>query len=328
MKRREFIRSGFHISGGILLTSPLLSLAGNYNISAKSRVVLARDAQVQNEKYSVDTDRLHRLLDKGIQTFFNTDDPLQGWKKIVKPGEVVGLKVNCLSGHGATHRELVTAVCERLQQSGVKAENIIIWERFTSDLEDGGFKINQQEKGVRCFGNDYLGFSSDFEIYGSAASLICNTLQRLCDVVINLPVLKDHGIAGMTMTMKNMFGAIHNPNKYHLNVGNPYVADVFMLPSIRDKVRLTICDALVAQYEGGPSFMPHWRWAYNGLLIGNDPVALDYSGWQIIEQQRKKQGLKSLAGVGREPKYIYTAGDPEHRLGTCDPEKIELIPVG
>jgi len=66
-------------------------------------------------------------------------------------------------------------------------------------------------------------------MYGSAASLVCNTLSRVCDTVINLPTLKDHGIAGMTMAMKNMFGAIHNPNKYHQNTGNPYVADVFML---------------------------------------------------------------------------------------------------
>jgi uncharacterized protein (DUF362 family) len=323
MKRREFIQTGSRMTGGILLISPLLPLIKNFVPSAKSKVIVARDALIQNEKYSVDSDRLSRLLDKGMQSLFNTDNPIQAWKKIVKPEEVVGLKVNCLSG-----RELVAAVCESLQQSGVKSENIIIWERFSSDLEDGGFKINQQEKGIRCFGNDYLGFSSDFEMYGSAASLICNTLQRLCDVVINLPVLKDHGIAGITMTMKNMYGAIHNPNKYHLNVGNPFIADVFMLPSIRNKVRLTICDALVAQYEGGPSFMPHWRWAYNGLLIATDPVALDYSGWQIIEQERKKRGFKSLKDVGREPKYIYTAADAEHHLGTCDPEKIELVTAG
>jgi hypothetical protein len=101
-----------------------------------------------------------------------------------------------------------------------------------------------------------------------------------------------------------MFGAIHNPNKYHQNTGNPYVADVFMLPSVRSKVRLTICDALTAQYEGGPSFFPHWRWPFNGLIVGTDPVALDYTGWQIIETERKIRGLKSLKDSGREPKYI------------------------
>jgi len=328
MKRREFIITGCRASGAALLTSPLILLAqNNARNDSKSRVVIASDAQIQNNKDSADSDRLARLLDKAMQAFGRTDDPLKAWQKIIKPKAVVGLKVNCLSGHGATRRELVEAVCERLRQSGTRAENIIIWDRFNSDLEDGGFKINQSSKGIRCFGNEYLGFADDFEMFGSAASLICNTLSRVCDVVINLPTLKDHGIAGMTMSLKNMFGAIHNPNKYHLNTGNPYVADVFMLPSIRSKVGLTICDALTAQYEGGPSFFPHWRWQFNSLLIGADPVALDYTGWQIIEAERKKRGLHSLKESGREPKYISTAADENHRLGRCDPGQIEQVAI-
>ena len=101
--------------------------------------------------------------------------------------------------------------------------------------------------------------------HGSAASLLSKTLTQTCDAVINLPVLKDHGIVGVTMALKNLFGAIHNPNKYHSDVGDPYVADVYMLPPIRQKVRLAICDATTAQYEGGPSYMPQWGWSYNGL---------------------------------------------------------------
>src|SRR5208283_4390145 len=81
-----------------------------------------------------------------------------------------------------------------------------------------------------------------------------------------------------TMELKNLFGAIHNPNKYHLNVGDPYVADVNMLPPIRQKVRLHICDATTAQYEGGPSYMPQWTWPCNSLLVSRDPVALDFVG--------------------------------------------------
>ena len=39
--------------------------------------------------------------------------------------------------------------------------------------------------------------------------------------VINVPQVKDHGICGMTLAMKNFFGAIHNPNKYHIGNGDP-----------------------------------------------------------------------------------------------------------
>jgi len=155
--------------------------------------------------------------------------------------------------------------------------------------------------------------------------LLAKALTRISDAVINLPVLKDHGIVGITLALKNLFGAVHNPNKYHPNAGDPYVADVYMLPPIRQKVRLAICDAITAQYEGGPSYMPQWSWPFNGLLVARDPVALDYTGWQIIEQERARRGLKPLKDVGREPKWIATAA--RHGIGTNDPRRIERLEV-
>ena len=73
--------------------------------------------------------------------------------------------------------------------------------------------------------------------------------------------------------------------------------------------------------------MPHWAWPYNGLLIGTDPVALDHLGWQIIEEERLKNNLKSLKEVGREPTYIATAADENHRLGTNDPGQIDVVNI-
>jgi uncharacterized protein (DUF362 family) len=222
---------------------------------------------------------------------------------------------------------LVEAICQRLQEAGIRQKDILIWDRLNADLERAGFRIASQAGKIRCLGNDVLGYEESLAIYGSVGSLVAKAITQVCDAVINLPVLKDHGIVGVTLALKNLFGAIHNPNKYHLNVGDPYVADVNMLPAIRNKVRLTICDATTAQYEGGPSFMPHWTWPFNGLLVSRDPVALDHVGWQIIEQKRAEQGMKSLAQVGRAPVYIATAADSNHRLGTNDASRIERIDV-
>jgi len=152
-------------------------------------------------------------------------------------------------------------------------------------------------------------------------------LTRRVNKIVLLPVLKDHGIVGVTMALKNLFGAIHNPNKYHVTAGDPYVADVFMLPPIRQKVRLTICDAITAQYEGGPSFLPQWSWPFNGLIVSRDPVALDYVGWQIIEHKRAEKGLKPLRELQREPAYIARAADARHRIGTNDPRLIERVEI-
>ena len=290
----------------------------------RSRVVIARDPGIRGVGGGFDSARLAQLLDHALQASCNCDSPLEAWKKVVRPGEVVGLKVNCLGGRGnATHPELVEAITERLRQAGIT--EIVVWDRLTSDLERARFKIAERGSGLRCFGNDVLGFEEDLVAFGKAGSLVCRTLARVCDAVINLPVLKDHGIAGVTLALKSMFGAIHNPNKYHLNAGDPYVADVYAMVPVRQKVRLHICDGLNAQYEGGPSFMPQWMWPFSGLLVSRDPVALDYVGWQIIEKKRAEVGLKPLRELKREPSYIATAADAEHRLGTCDPKRIERV---
>lgn len=325
MQRRDFFSRIFFLGGGLFVApAPLLNTRLFASAEFKSRIVFAKDEFLFANK-TVQAERLLKLLDRGMQALFNCDEPLDGWGKIVHPGEVVGIKVNCLSGRGSTHRELVNAICERLQEAGIEAGNIIIWDRLNRDLEAGGFKISDRKAGLRCFGNDAVGFEERLETFGAAGSLVSQIVSSMCDVIINLPTLKDHSIAGVTGALKNMFGAIHNPNKYHLYNGNPYIADVNMLPSIRNKVRLTIMDAVEAQYEGGPSFMPQWRWNFNGLIMGLDRVALDYTAWQIIDKKRLEMGFKSLKESGREPKYIATAA--AHGLGLNDPARIEVISV-
>jgi uncharacterized protein (DUF362 family) len=294
----------------------------------KSKVVVARDPLLRRTGSSVDSNHLLKMLDRGMQALYTSDSPQEAWKKVVRPGEVIGLKVNGLAGRGiSTNVLLVEAICERLQEVGIAQKNIVIWDRLNTDLESSGFRIATGLDRIRSIGNDVLGYEEDLAIYGSVGSRLAKTLTQVCDVVINLPVLKDHSIAGVTIALKNLFGAIHNPNKYHLNVGDPYVADVNMLPPIRKKVRLNICDALMAQYEGGPSYMPQWTWPFNGLLMSQDPVALDYVGWQILERKRAEKGMKSLQALGREPNYVATAADSHHRLGTNEPNRIEQVEV-
>jgi uncharacterized protein (DUF362 family) len=294
----------------------------------KSKVVISQDPLLRGAGSSLDSGRLLKMLDRTMQALYASDSPLEAWKKVARPGEVIGLKVNGLAGRGnSTNVLLVEVICERLREAGIPQKDIVVWDRLNADLESAGFRIATRQDRIRCIGNDALGYEEELSTYGSVGSCLSKTLTRVCDAVINLPVLKDHGIAGVTVALKNWFGAIHNPNKYHLNAGDPYVADVNMLPLIRQKVRLHICDATTAQYEGGPSYMPQWCWPFNGLLMSRDPVALDYIGWQILEQKRAEKGMKSLQALGRAPNYIATAADSRHRLGTNDPRQIEKVEV-
>ena len=180
---------------------------------------------------------------------------------------------------------------------------------------------------MQCYGTDRVDYEDDLSAWGSVGSRLSKILTRSSSVLINLPVLKDHDGAGVTIALKNMYGTIHNPNKYHPNGCDPYVADLNMLPEIRSRMKLIVCDATTAMYEGGPGFKPEHSWKANSLLVSQDPVALDSTGWQMIERKRAEMGLKTLEADKRAPRYIATAADQEHRLGHCDPNRIAVVEV-
>jgi uncharacterized protein (DUF362 family) len=328
--RRDFLR--MCVAGAAALSASgemdLLEAAEQNSAFAKSRVVIARDPMLRDGGASVDSRRVLNLLDHAMQALFEVEDPAEPWKKLLRPGDRVGLKVNALGGRAfSSNLQLVEAVCQRLQEAGIRARDIVVWDRDTEELERAGFHISSQGNRVQCFGTDRVGYEEDLVMYGSVGSRLSKILTRNCNALLNLPVLKDHDGAGVSIALKNMYGVIHNPNKYHPNGCNPYIADVNMLPDIRTRMRLTICDATTASYEGGPGYKPQYSWKDNALIVARDPVALDYVGWQMIERKRSEKGLKTLEAERRSPLYIATAADAQHRLGTNNPRKIAVVAV-
>src|ERR1035441_9352125 len=108
----------------------------NLERAEKSKVVIARDPALRAAGGSADSGRVLKMLDRAMQSFYGGDSPADAWKKVARPGGVIGLKVNCLSGKGAaTNPVLVEAICERLQQAGIPQKDIVIWDRLNSDLE-------------------------------------------------------------------------------------------------------------------------------------------------------------------------------------------------
>jgi uncharacterized protein (DUF362 family) len=314
-------------------TRAVLRASSQPDLPAKSRVVIARDHDLRGANTAVDPGRLQALLDRAVLALFEgapvaptNERALAAWRRIAGPRDTVGLKVNTLGGRGiSTHVDLVAAVCDRLQQAGVPAANIIVWDRDTDEMERAGFRIIVGGNGVQCYGTDRVGYEDDLSVWGSVGSRLSRILTRSCTVLINLPVLKDHDGAGVTIALKNMYGAIHNPNKYHPDGCDPYVADLNMLPEIRSRQKLVICDAITAMYEGGPAFKPEHSWNADSLILSQDPVALDFAGWQIIERKRAEMGLKSLESEKRTPHYIATAADSDHRLGHNQASQIAVI---
>ena len=216
-----------------------------------------------------------------------------------------------------------------LNKAGIKDKNIFIWERSNRELKEAGFTINIDGAGPRCFGTDSygVGYSDKLYSYKTIGSLFSRIFLDLTDTQINLPALKDHTLAGITCGMKNLFGIVHNPNKYHDNNCDPFVADLCSMPLVKERIKLVICDCIWVQYNAGPSFHQEWSEKYDGLIIGTDQVAVDFIGYKILDRIRKKKGLPPLKEIGEEPKYIFTAADGEHNLGNANLEKIDLIEI-
>jgi len=329
--RRDFLRNcvAGAIVAGVGGLAPL-EAAPAKGAGAKSKVVIARDAMLYGQSSTPGSSRVQKLLDHAMQSFYRTSDPVTPWKKLVRPGEVVGLKINTLGGPAlSSNLLLIAAISERLKQAGVKASDIVIWDNTNEALDHAGYRLSNDGNGERILGSDdkSAGYEERSTVYASVNSRFSKLLTRTCDCMINVPILKDHSLAGVTLAMKNMYGVIHNPGDLHGKDCSPYIADLNVLPEIKSKFRLVICDAMTACYEGGPGFNPQYAWKYNGLMVATDPVALDYTGWQIIERKRKEVGLKTLEEVGRPPKYIAVAADAQHRLGTNDPKRIAQVEV-
>ncbi len=246
--------------------------------------------------------------------------PVDAMKKLFKPTDVVGLKVNCIAGKGLSPQpRLVQQLAGWLIAAGVPAGQIVIWDRTSRELKNAGFV---ETGGVRVVGTDDAYEATPRE-WGAGGSCYAKLLVDQVTALINVGVLKDHGLAGVSHGMKNWYGAIHNPNKYHDDGCNPYIPDLAASSPIAKKLRLTVVDGTIGQCNGGPGRSPKWAWPWGGVLVSTDPVAIDALGWREIEEQRKVVGLKSLTEEKRAPRYIAAAA--KLGLGVADLERVEVV---
>ncbi len=120
-----------------------------------------------------------------------------------------------------------------------------------------------------------------------------------------LPVLKDHGSAGVTGALKNMsHGSVNNVARSHStpdsNACNTFIPEVVSHPILRKKCVLQIMDGIRGVFQKGPfGSNPEFAWEYNALFLATDPVAMDHVEWRIIDEKRKASGLPPVAATGK-----------------------------
>jgi uncharacterized protein (DUF362 family) len=297
----------------------------------RSRVVLVRHKNIFDNRGRLKKPKVTEALDAGLKALTGDGDSRDSLRRLFDASGTVALKLNCLSGRMlSTAPELAFSLAEKLHSIGIKKSNVIIWERTERELASAGYSLNLKGGDFRVLATDSrgAGYSRSLFVSGKVGSLLSRIMTDIADFAINLPILKDHNLAGLSGGMKNYYGAIHNPNKFHDDNCDPYVADVNAFPDIKAKNRLTVCDCTRVQYHGGPGYKPQWCEKFGGILLSKDPVALDRIAYNILEELREKHDLKTLKEEGREPKYIFTAGDGEHKLGSCSTEDIDFVEVG
>ena len=289
-----------------------------------SRVAVAIYTANPDNKF-LDRDQYRLLLEACFRLLSGGDDYASFIKRLFARG-AIGMKTNCLARFNPTALRLVDPLSELLMKTAGIAENdIIVWDRTNRELKNAGFTLNASSFGRRVLGTDTSGVGYDsgtIHSYGRVNSLVTSIMTRMVDHHINLGVLKHHSVAGMSAGLKNMYGAINNPNKYHGNNCSPFAAHVSMLPPIREKHRLTIVDAIRVQYDNGPGFDSSRMAYYNGLIVSEDPVAADRISLEIMERLRKNNGRPPLADTGRDVRYLVEG--QKIGLGMNDLDKIDV----
>jgi uncharacterized protein (DUF362 family) len=277
---------------------------------AASRVVIVRAVHPPRRPADLDPKVIDRMYDLGMRLLTGQPAAAEAVRSVFSPSDRVGIKINAIAAPELATGPAVSLPFARLLSSaGIPPRNLIVWDRTNRELTDAGYKLNIEPGAVQVYGTDTAGagYAGEPAQHRSIASLFSAVMTDRLTASVSLAILKDHGMAGVTAGMKNYFGAIHNPNKYHDDHCDPYVAELSDAPPIKSRHRLTILDALLVQYHRGPSYNPRWAEPTGTLVFSLDPVAADAVGWRMIERLRAAKGLPSLEEDGRPPLYIATA---------------------
>lgn len=316
MTRRGFLyRTGLATGCTALLSGTRRGLALEPD---QHRVAIAQSERVMGDG-GLNAEVLGELIDRAVMWVTGESTPEAAWASRFSSDEVVGIKPNGIAGYEmSTSRELIEHCVERLAGIGVKRSNIIIWEQTGNHLDACGVPPSEVPWGVRAVvTGDSLGPRVH---HGSFVDQLTTVITDEADAILNLPILKDHSGAGVTLAMKNHYGSIGNPGAQHADGCNPQIVDLSDLPPIRDKTRLIVCDMTHCLVDGGPFGAPHYF--PNAVMVGVNVVAHDAVGWRIIEDERARRNLPTLEAVGRKPRYIEMAA--ERGLGVADLSQLSV----
>lgn len=339
--RRDFMNNLVIAPAALAVLSVLQGCSTKkYILPQRSKIIRVTHPDATDKTGGKDNENLndivvHKMVEVGIKAFTGKESVEEGWREIIPdPNKKVAIKVNCQITGIYTKSKVMKAVTDGLILRGVSPSNIIIYDLTDNAFSYAGFKKNLSS-GIKIGTVSELGGFSWFSYFGipirGVGRRFCKVLagegRYGCDYLINIPVLKAldgslEGCSGVTLSMKNHFGSISYCRKLHPTVQDSLAA-LNAHKLIVKKTRLILVDAIFGEYKWVSGRSQDYVETTNQLLFGNDPVAIDYTGWQMIEKLRQHHGLNP---VDPKPIYIHKAA-VSYGLGNDDPKKIDLIDI-
>jgi len=93
------------------------------------------------QRFSVDGAEVRQMVDDALLKLTSASDLGTAWTRLgITPQDVVGIKITTMGGPLlSTHRPIVQAICDGLQEAGVPPSHIIIWDKDAFDMESAGY---------------------------------------------------------------------------------------------------------------------------------------------------------------------------------------------
>lgn len=293
MKRRDFVRKS--ISAGILTTATL-SFGGYGRIFANSV-----HSGLPYDLVAVKDGQPDMMLDKALQA-------MGGIQNFVKKGQTVVVKPNIgwdvIPEKAAnTNPLLVKRIIEHCFTAGAKEVYVFdnTCDNWSSCYKNSGIEKAAKDAGAKVAPGHSESYYQEVNVPGGknlkdakVHELILNS-----DVFINVPVLKSHGSARLTISMKNLMGIVWDRRFWHRNDLNQCIADF----ATYRKPDLNIIDAYNVMTKNGPrgvSKADVIKMQY--LIVSNDMVAADAAAAKIFgmdPEEIKYIQIANEMGVGQ-----------------------------
>lgn len=284
--RRDFVKGAGAAAVGLAVGWPALADDESVPLIDKSRVVLIRHEDAVGTDRKVNGEVLRQMLDEAVVALCERDTPQDCFAEIVSPDDIVGIKSNEW-GPLPTPPELERALRDRVKEVGVPEKKIAVDDRGV--LHD--------------------------ETFLNATALI------------NVRPMRTHAWSGVGSLIKNYIMFVEYPPDYHDDACASLGA-IWHLPIVANKTRLNIQVLLTPLFYGvGPHhFDQDYLWAYKGLAVGFDPVAVDTVALRILQLKRREHFGEERT---MKPSAHHIAhADTEYGLGHSDFDHIELVKLG